>query len=90
MKDLQAAAQEAVGAEQGAVAICALLELQKMFDESPDCEPAPGDRAVVVCNIVKIIQEASDQPPAGKPEDAAAGSHAPGSAEMSILSTLSV
>ena len=58
---MQVAAQEAVTADQLSVAKCALLELQKMFDEDPNAEPAPGDRAVVLSNLVRIIQETPDQ-----------------------------
>ena len=59
---MQVAAQEAVTADQVSVAKCALVELQKMFDENPNAEAAQGDRAVVLSNIVRIIQDTPDQP----------------------------
>ena len=62
----QAAAQEAVTAQQADVAKCALLELQKLIDEDPAATIAPGDRAVVLSNIVRIIQDTPNQSVKGK------------------------
>ena len=69
---MQAAAQEAVTAQQADVAKCALLELQKILDQDPVATVAPGDRATVLVNLVRIIQDTPDQTVKGMAESAEA------------------
>ena len=63
----QVAAQEAVSAEQGKVAKAALLHLHSLIEK--DREAAifqPGDEAVVVSNLVKLVLQNGEKKPEGQ------------------------
>ncbi len=58
---LQVAAQEALGAEQAVVAKQALLHLHRLVETDSTGVFQPGDEAVIVSNLVKVIQENAGQ-----------------------------
>lgn len=64
---MQVAAQEALAAEQVPVAKAALLHLCDLVEQ--DTEAAtfqPGDEAVILSNLVKLVFENENQQPEGK------------------------
>ena len=58
---MQVAAQEAMNAEQALVAKQALMQLYDMVEEDSEGYFQPGDQAVILCNMIKIIQDRATQ-----------------------------
>ena len=61
------AAQEALAAEQAAVAKAALLQLFGLVEQDTKAATfQPGDEAVIMSNLVKLALESNNQQPEGK------------------------
>lgn len=60
---LQVAAQEALAAEQGHVAKAALLHLHSLVEKDKEAAMfQPGDEAMIISNLVKLVQEIGEEP----------------------------
>ena len=63
---MQVAAQEAMGAQQAKVAKEALLQLYNLVETDSAGAFQPGDEAVILSNVVRIIQDSASQTGEGK------------------------
>lgn len=64
---LQVAAQEALSAEQGQVAKAALLQLHALVEKDQGAATfQPGDEAVIMSNLVKLVLETEEKQPEGQ------------------------